>query len=251
MGKEEPCQLLPWDSNFFGHRIARVVDNRLNTQRIEDILAWCREQAIECLYFLADANHSETIRLAEDNGFRLVDIRQTLQWRPWPHLPEHRVKPTRTIEIRPSRVEDIPSLEAMARTIYSGTRFYSDPCFSKELCDALYATWIKRSCEGYANIVFVAEVENALAGYVSCHLPDGSSQGQIGLVGIGPQVQGRGIGQILVEQALHWFTEQGVETVDVVTQGRNVAAQRLYQRCGFVSSSVQLWYHKWIMACHS
>jgi len=30
-----------------------------------------------------------------------------------------------------------------------------------------------------------------------------------------------------------------------VTQGSNIAAQRLYQRSGFLPKSVQLWYHFW------
>ena len=47
------------------------------------------------------------------------------------------------------------------------------------------------------------------------------------------------------ESALDWFATQGVEKVTVVTQGRNGAAQRLYQRCGFVTGSIHLWYHKW------
>ena len=34
----------------------------------------------------------------------------------------------------------------------------------------------------------------------------------------------------------------------VVTQGRNIAGQRLYQRCGFLTRSVELWYHKWYPA---
>jgi len=34
--------------------------------------------------------------------------------------------------------------------------------------------------------------------------------------------------------------------VTVVTQGLNVPAQRLYQKSGFLVSSVYLWYHLWI-----
>jgi ribosomal protein S18 acetylase RimI-like enzyme len=40
----------------------------------------------------------------------------------------------------------------------------------------------------------------------------------------------------------------GVQRVSVVTQGRNVAAQKLYQSCGFTTCSVQLWYHWWLEA---
>ena len=29
--------------------------------------------------------------------------------------------------------------------------------------------------------------------------------------------------------------------------GRNLAAQRLYQRSGFVTASLQLWYHRWFL----
>jgi RimJ/RimL family protein N-acetyltransferase len=46
-------------------------------------------------------------------------------------------------------------------------------------------------------------------------------------------------------EALQWFADQGMDSMEVVTQGRNVAAQRLYQKCGFATKEVQLWYHHW------
>ncbi len=69
--------------------------------------------------------------------------------------------------------------------------------------------------------------------------------GRIGLVGVATHNRGRGIGTQLVLRALDWFAGQDVETVTVVTQGRNIGAQSLYQRCGFIIQSHQLWYHKW------
>jgi len=52
-------------------------------------------------------------------------------------------------------------------------------------------------------------------------------------------------GKSLLLVALDWFASQGAKEVRVVTQGKNIAAQRLYQRCGFVIRDLQLWYHKW------
>ena len=82
-------------------------------------------------------------------------------------------------------------------------------------------------------------------GYVSCHLDGEDGAGRIGLVAVSSHARGDGLGRTLVLAALRWFEEQGVGTVRVVSQARNCEAQRLYQRCGFVTDSVHLWYHKW------
>ena len=50
----------------------------------------------------------------------------------------------------------------------------------------------------------------------------------------------RGIGWALVAESLRWFAVHGARQVSVVTQGRNVQAQRLYQHCGFLTRSMQL-----------
>ena len=108
---------------------------------------------------------------------------------------------------------------------------------------AVAGTWIERSCTGYADAVLVAERDGRPAGYITCDLSH--SYGQIGLLGVGEAWQGQHIGPALINGALHWFGERGIEWVQVVTQGRNIRAQRAYQRCGFVSAQMQLWYHRW------
>ncbi len=81
-------------------------------------------------------------------------------------------------------------------------------------------------------------------GYVTGKIA-GQGVGQIGLLAVGERARGRGLGQALLGSAGRWFLAQGVEEVRVVTQGRNLVAQRLYQRVGFRTASLQLWYHKW------
>jgi mycothiol synthase len=69
--------------------------------------------------------------------------------------------------------------------------------------------------------------------------------GQCRLGGLDASLRGRGLGLQMYEAALRWFASRGIETVIYVTQARNIRAQRLFQRLGFLLHSTQLWYHKW------
>jgi dTDP-4-amino-4,6-dideoxy-D-galactose acyltransferase len=247
MEAESLCRILEWDTGFFGKRIARVVVNLLDAERLNNILTWCTSNNIDCLYFLADASDGATIQAVEDNGFRLVDVRITSER----SLTGPIIAGERDVNliIRPSREEDIPVLRSIARISFRNTRFYYDTNFPRPLCDALYETWIENSCRGLDDYVLVAEIHGVVSGFVTGKLT-GDKIGEIGLVGVDPNWQGKGLGYDLVNAALEWFSEREVQSVWVVTQGRNSQAQRLYQRCGFLTYLVQLWYHKWFMNEH-
>jgi GNAT superfamily N-acetyltransferase len=150
-----------------------------------------------------------------------------------------------TADIRPSCADEVSALEDITRTCQFDTRFSVDPGFPPERSRELYTTWVRKSCEGFAQQVLVAHLNEQPVGYISCHLEGSERRGSIGLVVVASQAQGRGIGKQLVMSALQWFYEQNAETVSVVTQGRNLVSQRLYQACGFLTGSVHLWYHKW------
>jgi ribosomal protein S18 acetylase RimI-like enzyme len=180
------------------------------------------------------------------HGFDLVDIRVTYsrELSNFTSIAPHNSK----VLVRPVEFADIPALQEIARHSHTDSRFYADERFPRHLCDALYDTWIVRSCTGYADIVFVAESKQVPVGYLSCHVDAVNEHGSIGLVGVDKQAQGQGVGRVLVELALEWFATQKMRTITVVTQGRNIAAQRFYQKSGFLTKSVQLWYHKWYAA---
>jgi dTDP-4-amino-4,6-dideoxy-D-galactose acyltransferase len=237
--REPICTYLDWDSRFFERRIARVNGHRLDQARLSEVLTWCKTNRIDCLYFLADSDDAQTSLLAERNGFLHTDVRLTLER----NLTESASMPPPGDSVRLARTGDLGALKAIARTGHRDTRFYFDLHFEREKCDLLYETWIDNSFNGFAQAVLVAEVNAEPVGYITC-----SSQGvksQIGLVGIADKYQGMGLGRQLVEGFLAWSMEQRASRAIVVTQGRNVSAQRLYQRMGFLSASFQLWYHRW------
>jgi dTDP-4-amino-4,6-dideoxy-D-galactose acyltransferase len=236
------CQYLDWDSEFFSVRIGRITVNRLTEVILEQVLMWCKFNSIDCLYFLANTDDVRTVRLVEEHDFRCVDIRITLE-RQIDDFPEAEEGIAQSV-VHLCTPMDVQALRAIARVSHHDSRFYHDSIFPISRCDALYETWIEKSCSGYADAVMVAEMDGEPVGYLSCHLL-GQSKGQIGLFGIKADLQERGLGRRLIDESLRWFRMQDRKEVTVVTQGRNINAQRLYQKCGFLTRSVQLWYHRW------
>ncbi|MGD0091903.1 MAG: GNAT family N-acetyltransferase [Planctomycetota bacterium] len=244
--KPAPCQVLPWDSDFFKARIARVAGGHMDNARAAAVDAWCLSEHVNCVYFLTELSDAQAILAAEDHGFRLMDIRETYVLSPGKRLP-HPVLPGLTI--RAALPDDLPALEAIAGYSHRDTRFYSDPHFQRGLCDELYRTWIRRSCgEGFADAVLVGDARGQAIGYVSCSLDQEPLRGRIGLVGVAEEWRGSGVGPALVAGAVGWFRERAASEVSVVTQGRNVNGQRLYQRCGFLLRAAEAWFHKWYAA---
>lgn len=242
----EVCEFLDWDTNFFGYRIGRVTGHSLTDQLIKDIDKWVLDNRIDCLYFLAENDTPSTSLLARQFGFELVDVRLTYEYN-LKNRKTHSEKSTVSLnktKIRQVQSEDIPALKSIARTSYNDSRFHFDQHFPKEKGDALYEIWIEKSCNGYADNVLIVETENQAVGYISCKILD-KDTGQIGLVGVAEKARGQGIGTSLIYSSLNWFANKDLQFVTVATQERNISAQHLYQKCGFLIRSTQPWYHRW------
>lgn len=240
MNDSQPCEFLEWDTAFFGVRTAKATDNTLTAAGTEGILRWCRDNCIDALYFLCPANDNTTRRHAQQAGFHLVDIRLTLEHGfKTSHFPQ--APDAVSHDIRELGKDDLPALRTLAAVSHRNTRFYNDPFYPRAACDRFYAAWIERSCAGYDDKVWVLEDSSGIAGYATARIREGA--GAMGLVAVSEQARGKGAGSALVRRSLAWFREEGARSAKVVTQGSDVPAQRMYQRAGFVTSRVELWYH--------
>ncbi len=241
---DSTCKFLPWDSEFFGHRIGRVRGEIMDEELALAVDRWAAENSIRTLYFLAQSDAAETTCTAEKHGYRLTDVRMTFERELRVAHPEW-ISTASGFTIRPASLADVPHLQEIAAKGHVGTRFASDPHFPRERVRAFYSTWIDLECRGRAQQVLVAASEaGEPLGYISCHVdPNGTAE--VGLVGVNESYRSNGLGSALVRSALSWFLSQQVSRVTVVTQGNNKAAQRLYQKNGFLTQNVQLWFHKW------
>ena len=236
----EPCEFLPWDSEFFGVRIGRVRGCRLASGSAADVSRWANAHAIDCLYFVADPADGTTLQLAPRLGFDLVDIRVTLACNPAVLTFDSSHSPL----VRPAITADVEVLQQIARVSHRDSRFYSDGRFDARRCDDLFATWIEKSCDGYADVALVAELDGTPAGYITGRIEPGN-HGTIGLVGIEPSRRRHGCGRALLGSLLDWFAQRGIRHVSVVTQGRNADALSFYQSNGFHVVRIEPVYHRW------
>jgi len=237
---------LPWDSSFFAKRIGRVLPTTVCNQKVTEAIAWAATNQIDCLYFLCDTTDAASVKAVEAHGFHLVDIRVTKE-RAMAALAE--VTPSwDESRVRTATQADIPILKALARVSHGDSRFCVDKNFGPDRGSDLFEEWIEKSCNGWADAVLVASYKGRPAGYISCH-GDTPQLGRIGLLAVADEAQRQRFGVALVEAALAWFKQREVARVSVVTQGRNIIAQRLYERCGFRTHAVQLWYHHWHSEC--
>lgn len=243
----ELLEQLPWDSEFFGLVVGRVAPSQLDGARMTALLSEAQACGFRCLYFEADPNDPTTVALVEQHGFHLVDVRVVLEHpfddRPAP-VPRYPVSPD--LVIGSAGEDEIPRLQDISVQIGYTSRFYFDKNFGPAQSERLYRLWIENACKGFADIALVARWHQAgeAVGLITCTLRDGISH--IQLAGVHVDHRKRSVGTGLVQAALDWAKAQGARSMQVVTQARNVPAQRLYQQMGFFTKSMTLYYHKWL-----
>lgn len=238
------AEVLEWDTAFFGFPIARLRTKTLDQSSGAELCTLLSGGEVQCVYCLFEGADVVGPLAAEQLGARFVDVRVTYK------LDLARRAPWRGLLLtRKATREDATPLEAIAGRSHRDSRFYADPKFDERDVDRLFRTWVRRSIDGeIADGVVTFDHEGVPSGYVSYSGPARlgvAGLGEIGLVGVGESARGRGAAKELVEAGLVELARLGAQTVRVVTQGRNAGAQRLYQRAGFLTSEVGVWFHLW------
>lgn len=73
-------------------------------------------------------------------------------------------------------------------------------------------------------------------------IPPGEDEGEIYVLGVHPEAQGRGLGRLLTERMLRHLAGRGLRAVVLYTEGDNTAAIATYRRAGFDRSAVDVVY---------
>jgi dTDP-4-amino-4,6-dideoxy-D-galactose acyltransferase len=225
-------ELLDWDSRHFGVKIARMPEPT-DPVEIGTAIAEAERVDVRCLVALIDLNRTAVIATAEAAGFRSYDVRLEL---------DRSIDQAPTADPLLATEADLPQLEAISRETFHDSRFYADPHFADERAAEMYAIWVRRGIDDDERLLLTTKGRD---GFIVCHLDVGRRVGTIDLIAVADGARGGGVGTRLLTAAEAAFAAAGMTRARVVTQARNIGAQRLYQRQGFRTAAASLWLHCW------
>ena len=90
-------------------------------------------------------------------------------------------------------------------------------------------------------IWIVEEVDRTVVGYAG--IWNVSGEAQIMRVAVRKALRNQGLGLMLTQELLQKAWEAGAEAVTLEVRESNIAAQKMYERCGFVSQGIRPGYY--------
>lgn len=236
-------QKLDWDSKFFNLNIGYISCLRLTPNIEKHIKKFIRREKIDLLEYLCNCHDRNSVITSEENGYSFVDMRLTF----YKFIGDAaRMENRLNFSIGFGKQRDIETIQNIATDIYVYSRYYFDNNFDRNKVKEFYREWVRKAVLGnFDDFAYVLYDKNQPIGFCTIKKMRQNTV-QIGLFGLNAVYRGDGLGCHFLNSVLNKLKEQErVNYVEVVTQGRNYAAQRLYQRCGFLTKSTELWYHKW------
>ncbi|WP_051718356.1 GNAT family N-acetyltransferase [Hymenobacter sp. IS2118] len=240
MTAASPLQHLAWDSDFLGFPVARLAAGGLGASAIAAAVAEARQAGYRLLYAIVlptDTAGGEALRQA---GSGLADRKVTYAMA---------LTAADAVSISPA-ISDATAysmqLESLAWQSGEYSRFRLDRRFQPGVFQELYSQWLRNSLSGeLARRVLVwRSAQDPEAGLLT--LGEKNGRADIGLLAVDVAARGQRGGQQLVAAARAQAAAWGFATLQVVTQGDNVAACRFYEKCGFLPESEEHIYHLWL-----
>ncbi|MCP3930797.1 MAG: GNAT family N-acetyltransferase [Bacteroidetes bacterium] len=231
-----------WDSDFFGFKMAFLSCMHLTDNIVYRTERFIKSENIHLVQYLCNCHDRKSVIIAEKCQYSFVDIRLTYS----KDLKDETTSHNEIKNFGLAGSKDIERLQDISSELYADSRYFFDGNFNNEKINEFYQGWVKKGVLGqFDDECWCIYKDKEPVAFCTLKYGDDHSA-VIGLVGVDSNYQGRGLGKSLLQEVFKILIRKGIDKVYVVTQGRNYAAQRLYQCAGFRTDLTQLWYHKWI-----
>lgn len=237
---ESRVTLLEFDTALFGFKTGRIQTADKSAEALQLQLDAAKQEGYRVLYWFTDqtgeAAGTQAGGLLADrkrtyarstNGFGYFDLLGN-----W---------------FISSYKEDKPDQELYQLAFAAGaySRFQTDPGFGREGFEKLYAKWIEKSVsrELAKEVLYIEDFGQKRA---MLTLGIKNDRPDIGLVATAADYRGRGMAGDLIKSSIVWAINRDYKEVQVVTQGDNRGACKLYESLGYKMESEELVFHFWL-----
>lgn len=229
-------QTLPWDSTFFGCKVARLDIENDSMDILKKGLSNNCEYDFDVCYMYVYHSSDEISSFLHSIGAVLYDRKATFK------KSLSRVDTT-NLDISTSELK-LPTQDAIDIAVSSGvySRFYLDPNF-RDKQPMLYRQWITNCFEHKDGKVFGIFQDKTLAAIAGVSVSNGV--GKLELIAVNTNYRRRGFAKRLIQTAEFFYLNAGARTAEVVTQLSNTSACATYESCGYsLTNTVEVW-HLW------
>lgn len=224
--------LLPWDSDFFGFRTGKLEVSEYNAPNIISCVDKALSEVTELIYLIVPDKIDRKEIFTESLVDQKVLFRKSL-----------RDQDGDVSEIKEyTEMSVSPELYEIALESGKYSRFKTDSKLPSGSYEKLYRIWIEKSVsKEIADKVFVYKRNDLILGLITVKIKN--TFGEIGLLGIHPDAQGKGIGSKLIYAAESYVISEGKSVMEVATQYGNSPACKFYKKNGYSVKSILNYYH--------
>lgn len=236
-------QVIDWDTKYFGFPVARIFPDTMGREELARMIASLQGAGVRLAYWASDPNDVQSQEAAAACGGFLADRKVT-------YLIDLAGNQDPSVAVawaveRYAGPQCCAELEELSLRICAYSRFKSDPRMPEGACEEIYRMWIRNSANRtIADDVLVIRDSGRIAGMVT--LGEKQGRADIGLLSVAAGMEGKNVGVSLVRAAQAWAREKNYRFAQVVTQGENAAARRLYEKCGYKIERIEHFFHFWI-----
>jgi dTDP-4-amino-4,6-dideoxy-D-galactose acyltransferase len=233
-------EILDWDSQFFAFGVARFSRAGADLETLSAQLAELKQRQVRLVYWPVPHGDEASCAAALSCGGRMVGCQVTYaQAGDGPDVNAN-APFTEYKEVSANQ-------ELIALAIRSGefSRYSNDPQIKREKFEELYLNWINNcTAKKTADHILIENSGGGMAGMVC--VKKSVDEGKIILIAVNDEFQGAGIGTKLVRGALSLGKQLGCTSHSVVTYNENVAACKLFEKCGYTPREKSDYYHFWL-----
>lgn len=229
--------VLKWDSDFFGIVIANIPNEHIFEPRT--LTEFADRNAVQFIQCLSKVDNLAFISHLENLNFHFADVKVTFE------APLVNSNDVDSLTI--CTHQDFINLKSMLNDLFIDSRYYGyEKLFPKSKLNEFYQTWVENAInKTFDDYCLIYKINHEIAGFVTVKEFDSIKKARIGLIGVSPLFQRKGIASLILRDLKSNLGKKGFNILEVSTQGKNYAAQNLYAKNGFRIVEMQSWYY-WI-----